>query len=307
MVNDLPQRTHVYRNHHLDSTRWDDFVPRDDDIVIATPYKSGTTWMQGIVGNLILPQEQHPHQSSPWIEMRLHPFEEMMAQLAEQPHRRFIKTHLPLDGLPYYPQIKYIVVSRDGRDVFMSMWNHYKSYTTTAYQDMNDTPGRVGPPLPVCPQDIGEFWQMWITRGWFEWENEGYPFWANMRHVQTWWDYRHLPNILFVHYNHLKEDPANQIQQVAHYLDIQVPSEELPQLVHATSFNTMREKAIAREAGRGEQSHFKEGARDFFYKATNNRWKDVLTPEDLELYEVAAGGELSPSCRAWLEQGIYQF
>ena len=130
MVNDLPQRTHVYRNHHLDSTRWDDFVPRDDDIVIATPYKSGTTWMQGIVGNLILPQEQHPHQSSPWIEMRLHPFEEMMAQLAEQPHRRFIKTHLPLDGLPYYPQIKYIVVSRDGRDVFMSMWNHYKSYTT---------------------------------------------------------------------------------------------------------------------------------------------------------------------------------
>jgi len=33
----LPQRTHTYQNHTLDSTRWDAFTPRDDDIVIATP------------------------------------------------------------------------------------------------------------------------------------------------------------------------------------------------------------------------------------------------------------------------------
>jgi hypothetical protein len=33
----------------------------------------------------------------------------------------------------------------------------------------------VGPPQPFCPDDIREFWQLWITRGWFEWENEGYP------------------------------------------------------------------------------------------------------------------------------------
>jgi len=32
----LPQVLHTYQNHHLDSTRWEPYVPRDDDIVIST-------------------------------------------------------------------------------------------------------------------------------------------------------------------------------------------------------------------------------------------------------------------------------
>jgi hypothetical protein len=44
-----PTRTRIYQNHHLDSTRWDTFEPRADDIVIATPAKAGTTWTQTIV------------------------------------------------------------------------------------------------------------------------------------------------------------------------------------------------------------------------------------------------------------------
>jgi aryl sulfotransferase len=302
MENDLPQRTRVYQNHHLDSTRWDSFVPRDDDIVIATPYKCGTTWMQGIVGGLILPEQEDPLDAAVWIDIRLPPLEEIMAQLAGQTHRRSIKTHLPLDGLPYHAQVKYIVVSRDVRDVFMSLWNHYSNYTPSFYEDINDATSRVGPPQPICPEEIREFWQMWITQGWFEWEGEGYPYWSNMRHVQTWWNFRHLPNILFVHYNHLKIDPANQIQRIAQYLDIPISAEAVPELVHATSLNTMREKAVAKDF---LKDFFKEGAAGFFYKGTNNRWKEVLTSEDLELYEMAAERELSPDCRAWLEKGIY--
>src|SRR5829696_8103120 len=38
-----PERTDEYRNHHLDSTRWDGFVPRDDDIFVTTAYKARTT------------------------------------------------------------------------------------------------------------------------------------------------------------------------------------------------------------------------------------------------------------------------
>ena len=259
--------------------------------------------MQGIVGNLILPDTLNPQGSSPWLDVRVQPLEEVTDKLAGQAHRRFIKTHLPLDGLPYYPQIKYIVVSRDPRDVFMSLWNHYDSYTPDTYEHFNSPPGRVGAPHPVCPQTVREFWQLWITRGWFEWENEGYPFWSNMRHVQTWWDCRHLPNFLFVHYNHLKQDPADQILRVADYLDIEVCTEDLARVVESTSFDTMRAAAIAREAEREKPGLFKDGARSFFYKSTNNRWRDVLTSDDLELYETAAARELSPSCRIWLESG----
>lgn len=62
---------------------------------------------------------------SPWIDARFQgPVDEELAQLEAQTHRRFIKSHLPLDGLPYYPNVKYLVVARDPRDVFMSLMNH---------------------------------------------------------------------------------------------------------------------------------------------------------------------------------------
>jgi len=48
-----PRKTREMHNHHFDSTVWNDFAFRDDDIVIATYGKSGTTWMQQIVGQLI--------------------------------------------------------------------------------------------------------------------------------------------------------------------------------------------------------------------------------------------------------------
>ena len=43
----------MYRNHHLDSTRWDGFVPRDDDIFVTTAYKAGTTWTQRILAAFV--------------------------------------------------------------------------------------------------------------------------------------------------------------------------------------------------------------------------------------------------------------
>jgi aryl sulfotransferase len=48
-----PIKTRNIRNHHMDSTIWDEFRFRDDDIVIATYAKSGTTWVQQIVSQLL--------------------------------------------------------------------------------------------------------------------------------------------------------------------------------------------------------------------------------------------------------------
>src|SRR5215212_11884949 len=145
MVDGLPQVEHLYQNYALDSTRWEHFRPREDDVVIATPYKSGTTWMQTIVMYLIL-QDLQPHsldEFSPWFDARWNPLEEMLDYLDAQPHRRALKCHIPLDAMRYYPQIKYIVVGRDPRDVFMSLWNHYSKHTPEMFDLMNNTPGRV--------------------------------------------------------------------------------------------------------------------------------------------------------------------
>jgi aryl sulfotransferase len=45
------------------------------------------------------------------------------------------------------------------------------------------------------------------------------------------------------------------------------------------------------------------GACSFFYKGTNGRWRDVLSGEELAMYEHTAAKVQTPSCRTWLEQG----
>src|ERR1700709_2261630 len=171
MTETRPQVTHSYQNHHLDAPRWEHYTPRPDDIVITTSIKSGTTWMQAIVLQLIF-QDLEPRSIddfSPWLERRRTALDDMLNLLETQTQRRVIKSHLALDGLPYFPEVKYIVVGRDARAVFMSLWNHYSNYTEEQYDNVNNTPNRVGDPFPRCPDDIRVFWKDWITRGWFGW------------------------------------------------------------------------------------------------------------------------------------------
>ena len=49
----FPKKRREFHNHHFDSTIWNDFKFRDDDIIIATYAKSGTTWMQQIIAQLL--------------------------------------------------------------------------------------------------------------------------------------------------------------------------------------------------------------------------------------------------------------
>jgi aryl sulfotransferase len=276
-----PEVKHVYQHPSNDSLRWNFLTFRDDDIVIATWGKTGTTWTQGIVANLIFLGRDvpaSPLEMSPWLKMRMVPLEHVLTQLEQQTHRRFIKTHLPLDGLRFEQRVKYLYVGRDTRDVFTSWWNHYRSFTEEALISFNTAPGRVGPELPRCPDDIHDYWRTFMTRGWFDWENEGYPSSSRLRHAQSWWDYRHLPNILLVHYMDLLADFPTEVQRIANFLEIQVPEEEWPTIIRNCTLSEMRASAASQNR---LQQVLKGGAETFFYKGTNNRWKEVLSADEL--------------------------
>lgn len=297
----LPGILYTYQSALLDSTRWQHYIPRDDDIIVATPYKSGTTWTLNIVRRLIFLGQEVPPYKELWVDSRFQwLLDELLVELEAQQHRHYLKTHLALDGLPYYPQVKYIVVGRDVRDVFMSFWNHYRNFTPENYARTNALPNRVGPPLPVCPEDIHQVWRDWICRGWFPWQSEGYPFWGNMHHVQSWWNYRHLDNLLFVHFNDLKADLAGQIKRVAAFLGIEVPKAALPGLLANLSLEAMRDEA---ERSRPWMNRVWTGGARTFFKGTNGRWKEVLSEAELELYHDAVKRVLEPECAAWLERG----
>jgi len=306
---ETPRVTREYKNHHLDSTRWDVYEPREGDLIVTTSYKSGTTWAQQILYWLLLGDPKDGpelREVSPWVDARFMGTtkQELGTLLEGLPDRRFLKSHLPLDGLPYHPQVRYIIVGRDPRDVFMSLLNHYSSYTETALALLNEPSGRVGGALPVYSDDPHALWKGWMTRGWFDWESEGYPFWANMAHTESYWKHRQLPNFLFLHYGDMLRDLDGAVRRIAAFADLDVSDERVAHTVENTTFDAVKKRAVQIPADQdGSRMIFEGGAATFFFKGKNGRWRDLLTEQDLELYEKTRARVLSPDCADWLERG----
>lgn len=73
----VPQMLREFHDHHFESTIWNDFEFRDDDIVIATYGKSGTTWVQQIVAQLLFDGAPglETAEMFPWLDLRVPPKE----------------------------------------------------------------------------------------------------------------------------------------------------------------------------------------------------------------------------------------
>lgn len=310
MREDRPAVTRVYLNHHLDSTRWAGYQPRDGDIIVSTSYKAGTTFTQCILMSLICggvdSLQRLEDEVSPWIDLRHRPgrVEDIYGMLDAQSHQRFLKSHLALDGLPYYDNVHYLIVARDPRDVFMSFANHYGNYTPFAFErfnaGLNDSEQ-----LPPFEKDIHKLWKNWITRGWFEWESEGYPFWGNLHHIQSYWNYRHLPNLHFLNYADMISDLEGTVRRISDWIGVDASVEDISRVAAEANFDSMKKMAIQadRTEAPDEPRVFAGGNAAFINKGTNGRWRGVLTPEDLALYEQAKERVLSAECARWLEHG----
>lgn len=275
------------------------------DIVVTTSYKAGTTWMQNIVANLLFQDGNMPapvSQMSPWIDMDVIPLDEIMAGIEAQTWRRAFKTHLPLDGIPYYDTMKYVYVCRDGRDVFMSLWNHHSGYSEEIKAMFNGKMAEMGqPPFPFEFDNLHDFFAEWISHSWYNWENDGFPYWSHFHHLQSWWDYKHLDNIHFVHFADLLSDPETQIRKVAAFFDIEIDEALLPGILDRISFGTMKKNFMKIMP---ESSEIWKGGGDrFMNKGTNGRWRGVLTDEELKLYDAAVTKALNPDAAHWLEHG----
>jgi aryl sulfotransferase len=277
----------------MDGTRWASYNHRPGDIFVCASPKCGTTWMQTIVASLLWPDGDFPDaviEIGPWFDARrIFDFDELMARLEAQSHRRFIKTHTPADGIPIFDKASYIVVARDGRDAFVSFVNHRKNLRDDLIERLNtDAMAQSVDPVVKFRGDIHGFFERWITDA------------PPLRYLASWWDLRDEPNVLLVHYNDLQADLEREMRRVAGFLDIDIPEALWAGVVERCTFERMREEA---EKIGDFQRLFEGGAESFLFKGANGRWRGVLTEGELQRYQDRVQELLAPEAANWLEHG----
>ncbi|MFI4974580.1 MAG: sulfotransferase domain-containing protein [Caulobacterales bacterium] len=222
----------------------------------------------------------------------------------EPPHRRFLKTHLPIDGLPLYDDVKCIHVARDGRDAALSMHNHFTGFSDDQLARF-DVIGREDPvisrPYEKPPTDVTAYFRQWIATRPLRGPVEGPPSPHFFDISAGYWSERRRPNVLLVHYADLSNDLQAEMRRVADFLDAAIDDGLWPSLVQAASFQAMRASGDA--VMPQTKSMFPEGSKRFFNKGVSGRWRGVLADADLASYDRRVRDTVGPGLAAWLEGG----
>lgn len=300
-----------YRSLISDSSRWDGFELRPDDIIICTPAKCGTTWMQMICALLVFQTttfEKPLDLISPWLDMLTRERDDVVADLDAQTHRRFIKTHTPFDGLPFDPRVTYIAVGRDPRDVALSWENHLDN---TDFDNLivardnavglDDLDELFPDGIPERPDaQIDRFWQ-WVDDPTDPTSARGTAsLAATVHHLATYWAVRDRPNVVLFHYDDLKTDLADQMRRLAAHLAITVPEELWPELVDAATFERMRDGAD-RIAPDTTHAIWQDN-RQFFHRGVSGQWRELLDDDGLRRYQARVAELADPDLARWLHR-----
>jgi aryl sulfotransferase len=285
----------------VDSRRWDEYRPRREDIVIVTPPKCGTTWMQQIVCSLVFQTaEPRPLSVSVWIDCRFRQsLEDTLATIEAQTHRRFLKAHQALDSMPLHDEVKYVCVARDGRDAALSYHNHLPGFADQMLATLDRIgldDARIGKPFPRAEGDPRAFFRRWMEGGAGSFDATEY-----FRLFNSYWAERHRPNVLLVNYADLKADLDGEMRRVADFLGIETPAALWPDLVDAARFESMREHGPQLMPAAG--ALWKDGTNTFINKGQVGRWREVLTEQDSADYEAAAARAMAPDLRDWVANG----
>ncbi|MFT6674025.1 MAG: aryl sulfotransferase [Sulfitobacter sp.] len=279
--------TRIYRDRLTDSTRWQAFRPRVGDIVVSTPPKSGTTWVQAILALLISGDPQvnaQPSINAPWIDISAREVAEVITRLEAQRGRRQVKSHTPFDGLPIWEDLRYICVYRHPIDVHFSFRRHAANLAQA---------GR-GVYFPADP-----------IQSFHGFLNDDSFDAASLQmicdHYRSALDLAGQENLLCLHYADMCRDPAAAVHRIAGHIGVSHPGALMEQLIQAASFTNM--KANAGRFAPGAGVGFWRDDAGFFDTASSGKWHGVLSESDLAQYRARLAGLLNRDEQRWLEQG----
>ncbi|MFC5944270.1 sulfotransferase domain-containing protein [Micromonospora harpali] len=295
----MPDAPFRYRSSEEDSARWAGFPFRDGDIVISTRSKSGTTWMQTICALLVFGTPDLPaplSQLSPWLDWLAEPRDEVYARLAAQRHRRFVKTHTPLDGVPLDDRAHYVVVARHPLDMAVSLWHQSGNLDRARLAELTGRPAPAGPPAPRTP--LVESLRRWVDRE-VDPRAELDSLQGVLWHLGDAWGRRDRPNVTLVHYDDLVADLAGQMRALAGRLGVEVAQPRWPELVEAATFDRMRERAdllVPDPAG------VLKDRNAFFRRGRSGQGRELLDAATLARYRARTAALAPPDLLAWLHR-----
>ena len=288
-----------YTSADEDSGRWTGFPFRHGDIVVSTRSKSGTTWAQMICLLLVHQTSELPGTLaalSPWLDWLVRPRAEVVALLEAQSHRRVIKTHTPLDGVPLDDRATYVVVGRPPLDVAVSLYHHGENIDRRRMAELTGRPEIERGPRPPLHE--------WLL-GFIDWDGDPrapgnldtLP--GAMAHLSDAWARRHDANIVLVHYDDLAADLDGEMRRLSGRLGIPVDEARWPALVGAARFESMRRHA---GASTPEGLGVLIDPVAFFRHGVPGEGAALLSAGELACYHERVAAMAPPDLLAWLHR-----
>jgi aryl sulfotransferase len=295
----MPDEPVRYRSADEDSARWRCFPFRSGDIVISTRSKSGTTWMQMICALLVFGTPDLPAplpRLSPWLDHLIEPVDDVVRRLEAQQHRRFVKTHTPLDGVPIDRRATYVVVARHPLDMAVSLYHQGDNIDRARLRELTGAPEPSGPP-PTRP-DLHTWLRAWIEKETTPTESMD-SLTGVLHHATDAWERRDQPNVLLVHYADLLTDLSAEMRRVSAALGIEIPERDWDGLVDAATFAAMRERS--QQITPNTLGVLKDDAA-FFRRGRSGGGREALNPEELARYEARVATLAPPDVVDWLHR-----
>lgn len=266
--------------------------------MISARSKSGTTWTQMICALLVFRTPDLPAplgELSPWLDWLVAPRADVLARLEAQQHRRFIKTHTPLDGIPLDPRATYVVVARHPLDMAVSLYHQGANIDRARVRQLTGRPPPATPPPPRPP--LREWLLRWIDDAADpRQEMDSLP--GTLHHLSDAWARRSEPNVVLVHYADLLAGLEAQMRRLAELLEITVPDQAWPALVHAATFEQMRAGASQLSRGPGVL----KSTAAFFRRGTSGAAREQLTGAELAHYQTRVAGMAPRDLLTWLNR-----
>ena len=291
MTNQFPQRTKEYDSDTSVSKVWERFEQRPDDIFVCTPPKSGTTWMQTICGMMIFGDPAvNPGigTTSRWLDSKFNDEEEMMGFLKTQTHRRYIKTHTPLDGIIYDEACVYLAVYRHPIDVFFSAQNHLKNMKGDHLHHL-------------IVDDVNEGFQRFVSQPTSATQNIGETLESLVMHYLSFAKWQLLPNIHIFHYADMSRNLRHTVSALSETLGCGFEDDLIDKITSAATFSKMKKNAT-KYAPSADREIWKDNAQ-FFESGTSNKWEGNLSKASLSMYNDRMSELLPSNHQTWFEFG----